>query len=59
MRPMVEHMQTIGAMNCTTLPSGLTSSARRLTRFSSVPTSQRVLAGADLTVLMMVSVEPT
>ena len=42
MRAIVEHMHTVGAMNCTTLPCGLHSSARRLTRFNSVPTSQRV-----------------
>lgn len=37
-RCMVEHMHTVGAMNCTVLPSCFTSSARRFTRFSSVPT---------------------
>ena len=56
---MVEHMHTVGAMNCTTLPCGLNSSAIRLTRFNSVPTSQRVPGALDAMVLMMKSVEPT
>src|SRR5574338_267632 len=59
MRCMVEHMHTVGAMNCTTLPSGFISSARRLTRFSSVPTSQRVPGAPAWMVLMMYSVDPT
>ena len=59
MRCIVEHMQTVGAMNSTILPSGFISSASRLTRLSSVPTSQRVLGAPALIVLMMYSVEPT
>ena len=59
MRCMVEHMHTVGAMNLMFLFCGFSCSARRLTRFSSVPTSQRVLGGAAVTVLMMNSVEPT
>ena len=59
MRCMVEHMHTVGAMNCTTLPCGFISSASRLTRLSSVPTSQWVLGGALVMVLRMNSVEPT
>ena len=42
MRCMVEHMQMVVAMNWTILFCGSTSRARRSTRFSSVPTSQRV-----------------
>ena len=42
---MVEHMHTVGDMKCTDLPSALHSSRRRLTRFSSVPTSQRLPGG--------------
>ena len=47
MRAIVEHMHTVGAMNCTTLPCGFNSSARRFTRLSSVPTSQRVPGALD------------
>jgi hypothetical protein len=38
---VVEHMHTVGAMNCTDLPCELNSAAMRFTRLSSVPTSQR------------------
>ena len=44
MRCIVEHMQMVGAHELDDLAFGFTSSASRLTRFSSVPTSQRVLA---------------
>ncbi len=47
------------AMNWTILFCGKTSLARRSTRLSSVPTSQRVPSGASLIVLTMCSVEPT
>ena len=59
MRCIVEHMHTVGAMNWTTLPCGFISSARRFTKLSSVPTSQRVSGSAAVMVLMMYSVEPT
>src|SRR6185295_19349845 len=59
MRAMVEHMHTTGDMNWISLPCGLNSSAMRLTRFSSVPTNQRVFGGAAAMVLMIVSVDPT
>ncbi len=48
----------VGAMKCTDLPWILFRSCRRLTRLSSVPTSQRVPGADALMVLMMNSVEP-
>src|SRR5690606_36643355 len=59
MRNMVEHMHTMGDMKCTCTPFSFISLCRRLTRLSSVPTSQRVPGSALRRWFWMYSVEPT
>ena len=58
-RAMVEHIQTIGDMNCTILLWALNSSAILPTRFNSVPTNHLVPGAESRIVLIMYSVEPT
>lgn len=57
-RNIVEHMQTVGDMKWIFFASCLHSSCRRLTRLSSVATSQRDPASASRTFFRMYSVEP-